>query len=77
MGARRGGFYLRLRDGLRLRGDCFDVGGKASGRNVRIDMPGGRLFIDVERTGEYVDNLYLTGPTNIVCKGDVTDEELP
>ncbi|MBR5025998.1 MAG: diaminopimelate epimerase [Victivallales bacterium] len=53
------------------------LAGKASGRNVRIDMPGGRLFIDVERTGEHVDNLYLTGPTNIVCKGDVTDEELP
>ena len=52
------------------------LAGKASGRNVRIDMPGGRLFIDVERTGEHVDNLYLTGPTNIVCKGDVTDEEL-
>ena len=53
------------------------LAGKASGRNVRIDMPGGRLFIDVERTGEHVDNLYLTGPTNIVCKGDVTDEDLP
>ena len=53
------------------------LAGKASGQNVRIDMPGGRLFIDVERTGEHVDNLYLTGPTNIVCKGDVTDEELP
>ena len=52
------------------------LAGKASGQNVRIDMPGGRLFIDVERTGEHVDNLYLTGPTNIVCKGDVTDEEL-
>jgi diaminopimelate epimerase len=52
------------------------LAGKASGRNVRIDMPGGRLFIDVERTGEHVDNLYLTGPTNIVCKGDVTDEDL-
>ncbi|MBR5078371.1 MAG: diaminopimelate epimerase [Victivallales bacterium] len=52
------------------------LAGKASGRNVRIDMPGGKLFIDVERTDEHVDNLYLTGPTNIVCKGDVTDEEL-
>ena len=52
------------------------LAGKASGRNVQIDMPGGHLFIDVERTGEHVDNLYLIGPTNIVCKGDVTDEEL-
>ena len=53
------------------------LSGKASGRHVQIDMPGGQLFIDVERIGEHVDNLYLTGPTNIVCKGDVTDEELP
>ena len=53
------------------------LAGKASGRYVQIDMPGGHLFIDVERTGKHVDNLYLTGPTNIVCKGDVTDEDLP
>ncbi|MBP5673805.1 MAG: diaminopimelate epimerase [Victivallales bacterium] len=52
------------------------LAGKASGRNVKIDMPGGQLIIDVERTGEHIDNLYLTGPTNIVCKGEVTDEEL-
>ncbi len=52
------------------------LAGKASGRDVKIDMPGGQLIIDVERTGEHIDNLYLTGPTNIVCKGEVTDEEL-
>ena len=55
---------------------ALTLAGKASGRSVKIDMPGGQLIIDVERTGEHVDNLYLTGPTNIVCKGEVTDEEL-
>ena len=52
--------------------------GKVSGRNVRVDMRGGTLFVDVERdaAGQIAD-LYLTGPTNIVCKGELTDEEAP
>ena len=39
-------------------------------------MTGGTLFIDVEREEDKIKNLYLTGPTNIVAKGEVTDEEL-
>ena len=50
--------------------------GKVSGSGVKVDMTGGQLIIDVEHTGNRVENLYLTGPTNIVCKGEVTDEEL-
>lgn len=49
--------------------------GKVSGQNVRVDMTGGRLIIDAEREGSRITDLYLTGPTNIVCKGEVTDEE--
>lgn len=50
--------------------------GKVSGRGTRVQMTGGELVIDVERDGAQVRDLYLTGPTNIVCKGEVTDEEL-
>lgn len=50
--------------------------GEVSGKGVKVDMTGGQLIIDVEHTGDRVDDLYLTGPTNIVCKGEVTDEEL-
>ena len=50
--------------------------GKVSGHNVRARMPGGELVIDVERDRDRVTDLYLTGPTNIVCKGEITDEEL-
>ena len=50
--------------------------GKVSGKGVRVDMAGGTLVIDVELEGDQVKNLYLTGPTNIVCKGEVTDETL-
>ena len=50
--------------------------GKVSGRQVRVNMTGGQLIVDVGLQGNAVQNLYLTGPTNIVCKGEVTDEEL-
>lgn len=49
---------------------------KVSGQHVRVDMTGGTLFIDVEREDDKIKNLYLTGPTNIVAKGEVTDEEI-
>lgn len=50
--------------------------GKVSGNNVKVDVPGGRLVIDVIKDGGNVKDLYLTGPTNIVCIGEVRDEEL-
>jgi len=50
--------------------------GKVSGQNVRVDMTGGQLIIDADQTDSTIQNLYLTGPTNIVCKGEVTDEDL-
>ena len=50
--------------------------GLVSGRQVQVDMTGGRLTVDVVREGAQVRDLYLTGPTNIVCKGEITDEEL-
>lgn len=50
--------------------------GKVSGHGVKVDMTGGRLVIDTVREGSAIRDLYLTGPTNIVCKGEVTDEDL-
>ena len=51
--------------------------GKVSGKGVRVDMTGGTLTIDVERdSAGHVTDLFLTGPTNIVCKGEITDEAL-
>ncbi len=50
--------------------------GKVSGHDVQVDMAGGRLIIDTVREGSAIRDLYLTGPTNIVCKGEVTDEDL-
>ena len=50
--------------------------GKVSGHGVKVDMTGGQLVIDAEREGSRITALYLTGPTNVVCKGEVTDEDL-
>ena len=50
--------------------------GKVSGRGVRVNMTGGQLVIDGEREGSRITDLYQTGLTNIVCKGEVTDEDL-
>lgn len=50
--------------------------GKVSGHRVRADMTGGTLVIDAERVHSKIAGLYLTGPTNIVAKGEVTDEDL-
>lgn len=50
--------------------------GKVSGRRVRADMTGGTLYVDAERTHSQITELLLTGPTNVVCRGEVTDEEL-
>ena len=50
--------------------------GKVSGQGVKVDMTGGQLIIDVEREGSAITDLFLTGPTNIVAKGEVTDEDL-
>lgn len=51
--------------------------GLISGRGTRFTMRGGVLTMDVlqDEKGRITD-LYLTGPTNIVAKGEITDEEL-
>ena len=50
--------------------------GLVSGEDVKVTVPGGLLRITVDRDCCTVRNLFLTGPTNIVCQGQVTDEEL-
>ena len=65
--------------------------GLVDGTDVRVLMKGGELRIDVEKedssskissaNGEPADcsvikHLYLTGPTNMVLKGILTDDAL-
>lgn len=50
--------------------------GKVNGQGVHVHMTGGQLTVDIKREGSHIVDLFLTGPTNIVCQGVVTDEEL-
>lgn len=49
-----------------------------SGNDVRVNVPGGELFITIKKDSESgrVKDIFLTGPTNIVAEGVVTDEDL-
>lgn len=50
--------------------------GLVSGKNVHVHMQGGELIIDAEQENGQIKNLYLTGPTNMVLKGTLTDDAL-
>ena len=50
--------------------------GKVTGQGTAVRMAGGELVIHADREGSRIRDLYLTGPTNIVCKGEVTDEDM-
>ena len=51
--------------------------GLISGKGTRFRMRGGELKMDVIRDGDgRITDLFLTGPTNVVAKGEITDEDL-
>lgn len=50
--------------------------GEVSGKAVRVDVRGGTLLTDIDINGDEIKNIYLTGSTNVVAKGEITDEEL-
>ncbi len=49
--------------------------GKLPDGELTADMRGGTLTVCVKREGSGY-GLFLTGPTNVVCKGTLTDEDL-
>lgn len=50
--------------------------GEISGKYVKVHVPGGELFIEVKKKEDRIEELYLTGMTNIVAEGQIRDEEL-
>ena len=50
--------------------------GLISGRNVRISMPGGVLEVSLDGSGGNIRDIYLTGPTCVVCSGELGDESI-
>ena len=47
-----------------------------SGDELAISMPGGELTVSLTAEGTSVRDIYLTGPTNVVCVGDILDEDV-
>lgn len=50
--------------------------GKVSGEDVAVTVPGGELRVTIDRDCDTIKAIWLTGPTNIVCEGEVRDEDL-
>ena len=50
--------------------------GKVSGENVTVTVPGGTLRVTIDHDRSNIKAIWLTGPTNIVCEGEVRDEDL-
>ena len=46
------------------------------GRSVTAEMRGGTLKVEIDEENGTVNNLWLTGSTNIVAKGVITDENI-
>ncbi len=46
------------------------------GKKVKINVPGGTLYIDSEVENGRIDDLYLTGPVKIVAEGIVCDDSV-
>lgn len=47
--------------------------GLVSGKNVKVSMPGGELFVSLEHDGETAHDVYLTGPTCVVFEGETKE----
>lgn len=47
-----------------------------SGNELAISMPGGELTVSLTAVDGSVRDIYLTGPTNVVCIGDILDEDV-
>jgi diaminopimelate epimerase len=43
---------------------------------VKIVVPGGELFIEIERSDDEIEKLFLIGGTNIIAIGEIMDEDL-
>jgi diaminopimelate epimerase len=50
--------------------------GKLAGDSLKLNVPGGLLIVDLKQVNGREYDLYLTGDTNIIAKGEILDEDL-
>lgn len=70
------GFTLACGTGTGSLVSILTIKGEASGKDVKVDMMGGRLTVNAVLENDKIKELYLRGETNAVCRGEVTDEKL-
>lgn len=69
-------FTLACGTGCGAMAAAFCLQGLVTEKDIRVSMPGGQLHIDLTKENGTVKDIMLTGPTNIVCTGEVLDEDL-
>ena len=70
------GFTLACGTGTGSLVSILTLKGESKEKDVKVDMMGGRLIVNAELKDGKIENLYLRGTTNVVCKGEVTDENI-
>ena len=70
------GFTLACGTGTGSLVSILTLKGESKGKGIKVDMQGGRLIVNAELKDGKIENLYLRGTTNVVCKGEVTDENI-
>lgn len=70
------GFTLACGTGTGSLVSILTLKGESNGKDIKVDMQGGRLIVNAESKDGKIENLYLRGATNVVCKGEVTDENI-
>ena len=68
-------FTLACGTGCGASVSALTLAGLVSGRDVRVHMPGGDLSVSLTREGDRVFDLMLTGPTAVVCTGEIPENE--
>lgn len=53
----------------------FTLAGLVSGENTEITMPGGTLYVNLKCDSGGVHDIFLTGPTALVCVGEFFEED--
>lgn len=64
-------FTLACGTGCGASASALTVLGLVSGKNVTVSMPGGEITVDLDEADGRVENIYITGPTALVFKGEL------
>lgn len=64
-------FTLACGTGCGASAAALTVLGLVSGKNVTVSMSGGEITVDLDEADGRVENIYITGPTALVFRGEL------